>query len=138
MFNVGSLPAGAGRLWEVATVVTGGRRDVIISAGSDYLTITRDTILESILSDDPPDRRDVEAWVSATAQRLGFPDPELTMDGMDRHRGWISIRFPLDSFTLKIQGMWYEPEDSDEDPRVGGRTGAPSRHLALAPAEGQA
>ena len=115
MFEIGCLPEPAARLWEAAAIATGRHHNVMITVGPDEIIITRMAIIELMVCDDPPTRDDVEAWVIATAQRLGFPRTELTQNGTPRSPHRMSIVIPLDGFTVSIQGLWDESPDSDDD-----------------------
>ena len=132
MFDIDELPDSAARLWEAATVATGGHRNVMIDVGPCEITITRMAQLEVMFSDDPPTRGDVEAWVIATAQGLGFPNTELTQNGTPRSPHRMTIVIPLDGFTVSIQGFWDEFPDSEEDPgHHPGRASSKRSHLEL-------
>lgn len=120
MFNVGDLPGPAAALWEAAAFATGGRGNVTITVGPNELTISRMAMLEAVYLDDPPTRQDVEEWVIATAQRLGFQHTELTQNGTDRNPGQMIIRILIDGLTVTVVGFWdqsrlrevHEEEDS--------------------------
>jgi hypothetical protein len=115
MFDPDGLPAVAARLWESAAVATGGRHSVDISVGPHHMTVTRLALIEVMVADDPPTRDEVEAWVIATAQRLGFDQTELTEDGTEMSPGRMSIRIPVDGFTVTVQGIWDAHRDPEED-----------------------
>ena len=132
MFDIGTLPDSAARLWEAAAIATGRHHNVMITVGPDEIIITRMAMIEVMFSDDPPTRDDVEAWVIATAQRLGFPHTELTQNGTPRSPHRMSIVVPLDGFTVFIQGLWDEYPDSEEDPgHHPGRASSKRSHLEL-------
>ena len=132
MFDIDQLPDSAARLWEATAVATGGHHDVMVTVGPDGINVTRMAVLEVLFSDDPPTRDDVESWVIATAQGLGFPNTELTHNGTPRSPHRMKIVIPLDGFTVSIQGYWDEFPDSDDEPGHHPRRASSKRsHLEL-------